>query len=272
MVAEVEHHTKAFGVTDIEFEDDIFNFDPKRVLKICDLILKRNLKLRIGFGNGVRTDVLTEEVVEALVGAGLRFSAFALESGSPRVQQFMGKQLNIDKFLRGVKWATDRGVFAHGFAMLGFPTETEEDMKTTLDVACNSRLHTAAFFTVVPYQGTELYSYVEKNAPDKLKGSAYGDLEFIRNRINLSEVAGRGPVPLSTGGIPPVLPESHPHGADCARLSESLVSSVLSADVYRSRHQATFCLSMNLIGDKTLSAIWIVVCFSRRLKREGFAV
>jgi anaerobic magnesium-protoporphyrin IX monomethyl ester cyclase len=186
VVAEVEHHTKAFGITDVEFEDDIFNFDPRRVLKICELILKRNLKLRICFGNGVRTDALTEEVVEALVEAGLRFSAFALESGSPRIQKFMRKHLNIDKFLRGVKWATDRGVFAHGFAMLGFPTETEEDMQMTLDVACNSRLHTAAFFTVVPYEGTELYDYVAKHAPEKLNGSGYGNLEFIRNRINLS--------------------------------------------------------------------------------------
>jgi len=188
VVAELEHHTKAFGVNNIEFEDDIFNFDPKRVLGICDLIAKRNLKLRIYFGNGLRTDVLTEEVVDALVGAGLCFSAFALESGSPRMQQFMGKRLNIDKFLQGVRWATDRGVFAHGFAMLGFPTETEEDMKATLEVACNSRLHTAAFFTVVPYPGTELYTYVAKHTPDKLKGFASDDLEFIRNRINLSEV------------------------------------------------------------------------------------
>ena len=188
VVAEIEHHTKAFGVNNIEFEDDIFNFDPKRVLGICDLIAKRNLKLRIYFGNGLRTDVLTEEVVEALVGAGLCFSAFALESGSPRMQQFMGKRLNIDKFLQGVRWATDRGVFAHGFAMLGFPTETEEDMKATLEVACNSRLHTAAFFTVVPYPGTELYTYVAKHTPEKLKGFASDDLEFIRNRINLSEV------------------------------------------------------------------------------------
>ena len=162
LVAEIEHYTKVFGVTDIEFLDDIFNFDPKRVLDICDLIAKRNLKLRINFPNAIRTDVLTEEVIDALVGAGLYHSAFALESGSPRMQQFMGKHLDIDKFLRGVRWATDRGVFAHGFTMLGFPTETEEDMQATLDVACNSRLHTATFFTVIPFPNTELYAYVAK--------------------------------------------------------------------------------------------------------------
>ena len=29
---------------------------------------------------------------------------------------------------------------------------------------------------------------MEKNAPEKLNGSGYGNLEFIRNRINLSAV------------------------------------------------------------------------------------
>ena len=81
LVAEIEHYAKVFGVTDIEFLDDIFNFDPKRVFAICDLIAKRNLKLRINFPNAVRTDALTEEVVDALVGAGLYHSCFALESG-----------------------------------------------------------------------------------------------------------------------------------------------------------------------------------------------
>jgi radical SAM superfamily enzyme YgiQ (UPF0313 family) len=189
LVAELEHYTKVYGVTEIEFLDDIFNFDPKRVLDICDLIAKRNLKLRINFPSGLRTDLLTEEVIDAMVGAGLYHSQFALESGSPRMQQFMGKHLDIDKFLRGVRWATDRGVFAHGTAMLGFPTETEEDMQATLDVACNSRLHTATFFTVIPFPNTELYAYVAKNAPDKLKGVSYDDLEYTGSRINLSEVA-----------------------------------------------------------------------------------
>jgi len=189
LVAEIEHYAKVLGVSDIEFLDDIFNFDPKRVLAICDLIAKRNLKLRINFPNAMRTDVLTEEVIDALVGAGLYHSAFALESGSPRIQQFMGKHLNIDKFLQGVQWATDRGVFAHGFTMLGFPTETAEDMQATLDVACNSRLHTATFFTVIPFPNTDLYAYVAKNAPDKLKGLNYDDSEYSGSRINLSEVA-----------------------------------------------------------------------------------
>jgi radical SAM superfamily enzyme YgiQ (UPF0313 family) len=104
------------------------------------------------------------------------------------MQQFIGKHLDIDKFLRGVRWATDRGVYAHGFMMLGFPTETEEEMQATLDVACNSRLHGAGFFSVIAYPDTELYAYVAKHVPDKLKKLDWDDMEFVGSRINLSEV------------------------------------------------------------------------------------
>ena len=187
LVDEVEHYTKLYGVTDIEFLDDIFNLDAKRVLAICDLIAKRNLKLRINFPNAMRTDALTEEVLDALVGAGLYHSSFALESGSPRIQKFMRKHLDVDKFLRGVRGPLT-GVFAHGFTMFGFPTETEEDMQATLDVACNSRLHTATFFTVVPFPGMELHDYVAENAPEKLKGISYDDGEYGGSRINVSAV------------------------------------------------------------------------------------
>ena len=232
---------RSLGLPILSFWTTFSTSTAKRVLEICDLIAKRNLKLRINFPNAVRTDALTEEVVDALVGAGLYHSAFALESGSPRIQQFMRKHLNIDKFLQGVRWATDRGVFAHGFAMLGFPTETEEDMQATLDVACNSRLHTATFFTVVPFPGTELYAYVAKHAPEKLKGINYDDSEYTGSRINLSEVPDEVLFGYQRAGLAPVLPESRPHGADCARLSESLVSSVLSASVFDSCHQGTFC-------------------------------
>jgi radical SAM superfamily enzyme YgiQ (UPF0313 family) len=187
VVAEIEHYTRTFGISDIEFLDDIFNLDSNRVLVICDLIAKRNLRLRIDFPNGLRTDALTEQIIDALVEAGLRQSAFALESGSPRMQQFIGKHLDIDKFLEAVRLATDRGVFAHGFAMLGFPTETEADMKRTLDVVCNSRLHTASLFTVLPFPNTELYAYVAQHAPEKLRGLSYDDKDYSGIRINFSE-------------------------------------------------------------------------------------
>jgi radical SAM superfamily enzyme YgiQ (UPF0313 family) len=188
IVDEIEYYTRTYGINTVEFLDDVFNLDPERVAKFCELVARRNLKLHFTFPNGFRADILTEETVNALADIGMDQCAFALESGSPRIQQLMGKRLNIGKFLQSVEWAVKRRVFTHGYAMLGFPTETEEDLKRTIDVVVNSQLHAASFFTVTPFPNTEIYSVVEKLAPEKLAAIDYRDMEFCNVRVNLSDV------------------------------------------------------------------------------------
>ncbi len=188
MVDEIEHYQRTWGIDDVEFIDDIFNLDGKRVIDFCELAQRRGLKFKIAFPNAVRTDILTQEVVDALADTGMYFSSFALEAGSPRVQKYTGKRLDIPRFLQGIEMAVKRGVFSNGFAMLGFPTETEEDLQQTLDVVCNSKLHTASFFTVMPFPNTRLYEEVKRTNPEKLAHLSYDDTDFALIHVNLSEV------------------------------------------------------------------------------------
>ena len=111
-----------------------------------------------------------------------------MESGSPRIQEHTGKRLNIPRFLQGVEMAVKRGIFANGFVMLGFPTETEEEIKQTIDVACGSALHTSSFFTVTPFPNTALYDFVLKTHPEKLARVSYAGTDYSLIQVNLSEV------------------------------------------------------------------------------------
>jgi anaerobic magnesium-protoporphyrin IX monomethyl ester cyclase len=188
IVDEIQHFQRIYGVKDFEFLDDIFNLDRSRLAAFCDLLHRRNLRIRIAFPNGIRSDILTEEEVEALADAGTYFCSFALESGSPRIQRLMGKNLNIPRFLQAVEMAVKRGVFANGFAMLGFPTETEAEMRQTIDVASNSMLHTASFFTATPYPNTHLYDHVANTHAEQLAKLTYRDTDFSQISVNLSAV------------------------------------------------------------------------------------
>lgn len=188
IVAEVEHHMRSLGTREVEFVDDIFNHDPSRVTAFCEQAVSKNLRLGIAFPNALRVDTLTSETVEALTSAGLYYSACALESGSERIQKYMGKHLNIPRFLEGVRLLVKHGVLTHGFTMLGFPTETENDVAQTIDVTCNSELHTATFFTVTPYPGTEMYEIVKKSHPEKLAGIVYDDRDYTGIMVNCSEI------------------------------------------------------------------------------------
>jgi anaerobic magnesium-protoporphyrin IX monomethyl ester cyclase len=188
MIDEIEQGIRRWGITDVEFLDDIFNLDKKRVIEFCDLVHRRNLRFKITFPNAVRTDILDRDVVDALADTGLYFCSFALEAGSPRIQQYTGKRLNIPQFLQGVEMAVSRGIFANGFAMLGFPTETEADMQQTLDVACASKLHTVSFFTVMPFPHTRLYDEVMRLHPERLAHMNYDNVNYATAKVNCSEV------------------------------------------------------------------------------------
>ncbi len=188
VVEEIAYCAEHSGVHDIEVLDDVFNFDPARVIEFAQLARKRCPNLRIDFANGLRSDTLTEEAVEALVDAGMHRTSFGLESGSPRIQGLIGKHLDVAKFLRAVEWTSRRRVFTHGFTMLGFPSETEADLMATVDTACASRLHTAAFFTVVPYPGTGLYRLAVERRPDVMDSLHYDDSDYASLRLNLSEL------------------------------------------------------------------------------------
>lgn len=186
VVNEIEYYVKTYGVEDIEFLDDIFNLDYDRAIEVCEMLQAKNLGVKLSFPNGLRTDALSEELIEAMVDAGFYYASFALESGSPRLQKLMGKNLDIPSFLRNVEIATNKGVFGNGFAMMGFPTETREEMQQTTDVMCESRMHTAQFFTVTPFPGTALYEEVARTAPEKLRELDLANSTFGRVRINLS--------------------------------------------------------------------------------------
>ncbi len=184
---EFEHHMRALHISEMEIADDIFNLDERRVIAFAELVHKRNLKIRIAFPNALRVDRLTDETIEALAGAGTYYSSCALESGSPRMQKHMKKNLDIPRFISNVAGLVKHKVVTNGFTMLGFPTETAEEMRETVDVACKSQLHAATFFTVTPFPNTELYDEVLAAHPEKLEGLSYDEQDYTGIKLNLSD-------------------------------------------------------------------------------------
>ncbi len=186
VLAEIDLLVNRYGVKELVFMDDIFNFRPERAKKIARGIIDRGYKLALTFPNGFRGDILDEELVDLLKRAGMYRCMVAVESAVPRIQKVMKKNLKIEKVQRIVDYIAKRGVMVHGAFMLGFPSETEQEMQTTIDWAANSSFHTAAFFRVIPFKGTELFQQVEHAGYSlPTDWSAY---EPYQTDINLSSV------------------------------------------------------------------------------------
>lgn len=188
VVDEIEYLAKKYNISDFEFLDDTFNFNQKRVVSIMELIHKRGLKTQLAFPTAIRGDIVTEEVVDALHSAGTYLCGYSLETGSPRLQKFTCKRLDIPKFLRAVELTANKHIYITGFCMMGFPTETEEELQMTIDIACQSKFHTASFFTVTPFPGTPLYDWVAKHKPEKLEKLNYNNMDFSAMNVNLTDL------------------------------------------------------------------------------------
>jgi len=175
VVDEIEYIYHKHGIREIQIVDDIFNINKERVFEFCRLIKERNIKIYISFPNGLRGDVLTEAVIDALVDAGAYSMTFAIESASPRIQKLIKKNLNLEKAKDMIRYAYGKGVITRCFFMIGFVTETEKEVKQTVDLALELPLLHAAFFTVAPQKNTELFEITKKLDPEfnVEKGSHY---------------------------------------------------------------------------------------------------
>jgi radical SAM superfamily enzyme YgiQ (UPF0313 family) len=176
-------------VFNFDIIDDIFNFDAERMLSICEGIIERRRNgapIRFTFPNGVRADRLTPAQVDRLAQAGCEYAALAIETATKRLQKQIKKHLRFDKTLPVIEAFHRNDVFAAGFFMLGFPSETEAEVKDTIDFAVRSKLHAAFFFVVTPFRGTELHDEVASEGSHDLPT----DLTrlFARQKINLSDV------------------------------------------------------------------------------------
>ena len=157
VVAELKMLKEKYRVQEVEIHDDIFNLDLNRAKEIFRRIIKEKLKLKFSFPNGLRSDRMDEEFLDLLKEGGAYRLVFAIETGSPRIQKLINKNVKLDVAQRNIELAYKRGFSLGGFFMLGFPTEVEEDAWQTINFALDSKLQTATFFILTPFPGTDIY-------------------------------------------------------------------------------------------------------------------
>ena len=187
VVDEMELLVKQYGIEEFHIVDDTFNLNMKRAKRIMDMIVERGLKVHLSFPNGLRADFFDEELIGKMSKAGAYRLALGIESGSQRIQDMIKKDLDIAILPGVVKQLTKSRISVHGFFMLGFPTETREEMEGTIDFACNLGLTTANFSLVIPNPGTELReTFIEEM---ELANDGFSDYSFDAAECNASRVA-----------------------------------------------------------------------------------
>jgi radical SAM superfamily enzyme YgiQ (UPF0313 family) len=156
---------KRFNLDAIWIRDDEFYIDRERSNKICEGIIKSGVKIR-WYTSGTRVDVFnrsTDDDILLLKKSGADTLKFGAESGSNRMLELMNKGIRWEDTVRANLRAKKLGVIPAFALMIGFPTETFDDINQTIDLYVRlkkdnpaAQFETIATYTALPL--TPLYN------------------------------------------------------------------------------------------------------------------
>ncbi|MFN7953852.1 MAG: radical SAM protein [bacterium] len=164
VAAEAELLMADYGVEELHVMDDVFTTKRANCVAVCEAFLRMKHTPRWMLPNGIRLDSLDEELLRLLERAGCWSFAVGIESGSQRVLDLMDKRLDLSLVHEKVELIKRVSrIKITGFFMIGFPGETEQEMNTTIDLACSLPIDRANFFNYTPFPGGPLYYHLKES-------------------------------------------------------------------------------------------------------------
>jgi len=156
--AEMRDAHERLGIRYFFFEDSTFVFTRKLVEKLCNLVIDSGLDFK--WGAMGRLDLVNEEFYGLMRKAGCSFLHFGVESGNDEILVKIRKKFTVEQALKSVEIVRRIGIPFNTSFILGFPWDTEETIRQTIDLAKRMNSDYVSFSLATPYPGTEFHDMV----------------------------------------------------------------------------------------------------------------
>lgn len=192
VVKEIEYLIHNYNTKKIIFLDDNATANKKRMQEISNIIIEKNLDIRLGCLASINT--YDKEIFELMYKAGFRWLHFGIESGSQKVLENNNKNFDIEYAKIVIKEVKQIGFRVRASFIFDLPTTTKDDMKKTIDFILETEPDEIRGHFLTLRLGTTIYNKLskEKEIPtqyihsDKplLENEEYTNSEML-NDINI---------------------------------------------------------------------------------------
>ncbi len=145
----------ARGVRHAMFYDDLFTVKKKRVVELCEAMIRAELPFTWSCNS--HPNLLDLDTMKLMKRAGCWQIAYGVESGSQRVLNVVKHEVKLPRLRETLRTTRQAGIRAKGYLMLGHPTETVESMEETRAFLADVDLDVAQVTKFTPYPGTPAY-------------------------------------------------------------------------------------------------------------------
>ena len=158
--------------TELNFVDDNFTLNPKRAIKICELIKKE--KIDINWHTDGRVDQTSQNMLNWMRKTGCKSLWFGFETVNQRILDLYNKRTKVTQFNEAIRKSRKANIdLIVGLFMLGAPTETLAEVKNTINFAIKSDIDIPFFNVVEICPGIKFWDdFISKgiiNSNDKVK-------------------------------------------------------------------------------------------------------
>ena len=158
VVDELEWLRDVYGADAFTFYDDTLTLDRKRIIEICEEI--KNREIGLPWDCQTRVDQVSKEVLAKMREANCQQVFFGVESGCQKILDAVKKGTLIEQNEKAIRWAKEAGLFVAVSVIIGYPGETIDTLKQTLDFIRKMKPDDVYLCVATPYPGTELRSLV----------------------------------------------------------------------------------------------------------------
>ena len=158
VVDEIEHLASNFGVRAINFREDNFTVNRKRVVGICSLMKERNLQIEWMCESRVNT--IDEGLLSLMKEAGCSAIYFGIESGTQRILDLLRKETTVEQNEVAVALCRKVGIRALASIMLGIPQQSLKENYESVNFIKKLDPDIVYFNVFMGLPGTDLYDYI----------------------------------------------------------------------------------------------------------------
>lgn len=175
MVSEVERLHRDFGVNVILMTDEYPTRDQARWEETLDRLIAANLPVHLLMETRAEDIVRDEAILPKYRRAGVVHVYVGLESTDQATLDLVKKELTTDASKASLDLLRANGMLSETSFVLGFPHETEESVKATLDLALSYNPDMAHFLCITPWPYADLW----REMADRVRVRDYAKYNLI---------------------------------------------------------------------------------------------
>jgi len=181
IVMEIQECIKKYNTEYFAIIDHNFIADKEFIEEFCRIIIKKGLQRKIIWSCNSRVDMVHKETLDIMKKAGCLQIGVGVEAGDDKHLKLTGKGIRQDQIKKTIDNIKRAGIMVMGYAMIGYPGDTIEDIKRTKRLLFDFNPHVIQLSLATPLPGSQLYDYCNKKGLITTKN--WDDYIFLNKSI-----------------------------------------------------------------------------------------